>query len=177
MADGRRKDDEVQNSGNIRINRVIKLICLFFLMKEARGYSVHESKQNAMLKRELASLTCLSYLLKSFCISWIFFFVVNFHFFSLCISVWGVSTDQFQAHDSFLGYVQSTSTPIKGILLSVKVCFISVIYFILNFLLRLLPLCLHYQSVPLCCLLFPLGPQHWAHVLKSLSDNSQTYHM
>lgn len=95
MADGRRKDDEVQNSGNIRINRVIKLICLFFLMKEARGYSVHESKQNAMLKRELASLTCLSYLLKSFCISWIFFFVVNFHFFSLCISVWGVSTDQF----------------------------------------------------------------------------------
>lgn len=76
---------------------------------------------------------------------------------SLCFSVfWGFYWYTLQFRDSFLSQVQSTNKPIKGI--SVTVFFFLSLAFIFGSFIGFPSLCLHWPSVHVCYLLYPLNP-------------------
>lgn len=101
-----------------------------------REYSVQESNKEWSIRKS-RNLKFLLYLLKLFSGSWMSLLLLIFIFLSLCISVWGVSTDHFYAH-WFLSWLSSL------LICTSKVFFISCYYgmfyfyhFIFNSLLRI----------------------------------------
>lgn len=77
--------------------------------------------------------------------------------FSLLFSFWGFYWYTLQFRDSFLSQVQSTNKPIKGISVTVFFFFLS-LAFIFGSFIGFPSLCLHWPSVHVCYLLYPLNP-------------------